>query len=273
VFAGGLFSLLQFAASGGDHFGSQGRVEGCDGQRNRLRCELVAAIQEGGESRRNGAAFGLTIAFVTSGVEPCGGIRVFVEDSHHAQSLNGAEFAVVVILERTGVGLPGQLILANVDGFKEGAQAKVICLSDGIVLVVVAVGAVEGESKKGFAGVFDDVPHPVVGIERVPVANEVTGGGSRLVVTRANFVSGQHFLQHAVVAVIGVERVDDPVAPAPDLWSTVPDVGDVASSVPVSVAPDIHPVAGPAFTVTGISQQSIDSTGEGGGVGIIQEGG
>lgn len=124
VFAGGLFSLLQFAASGGDHFGSQGRVEGCDGQRNRLRCELVAAIQEGGESWRNGAAFGLTIAFVTSGVEPCGGIRVFVEDSHHAQSLNGAEFAVVVILERTGVGLPGQLILANVDGFKEGRAGE-----------------------------------------------------------------------------------------------------------------------------------------------------
>ena len=65
-------------------------------------------------------------------------------------------------------------------------------------------------------------------------------------------------LDHAVVALVLVERADDPVAPAPDLAVAVHHVGHGAAAVPVAVPPDVHPVPAPALAVLGAGQQPVD---------------
>ena len=61
---------------------------------------------------------------------------------------------------------------------------------------------------------------------------------------------------HAVVALVGVERLDDPVAPAPDVRLAVAHL--LAPAGPVAVAPDVHPVPAPALAVPRDRQQPID---------------
>ena len=72
----------------------------------------------------------------------------------------------------------------------------------------------------------------------------------------AEFVAGQHLDDHLVVGLVGVERFDDPVAPAPDVRLALADFGAV--TVPVAVSPDIHPVPAPALAIMRAVEQPID---------------
>src|SRR5262249_330274 len=55
---------------------------------------------------------------------------------------------------------------------------------------------------------------------------------------------------------IFVQRLDDPVAPVPDVALAVPYfVG--AASIPIAVAPDVHPVTSPALAILRARQKLI----------------
>src|SRR5207244_2698220 len=96
-------------------------------------------------------------------------------------------------------------------------------------------------------GVLDGAVEPDVAIELEPVADQKAGRSQHLRIGRGNLVAGQHLLDHAIVRLVLVDRFDDPVAPAPDVWLAVADLGAVAG--PVAVAPYVHPVPAPALAV------------------------
>jgi len=107
---------------------------------------------------------------------------------------------------------------------------------------------------------------------RIPVAHEVAGGDGGLVVERGDFVGGEHRLHHVVVAVVGVERADNPVAPAPDLRRGVPHVWHLAATKPIAVTPHVHPVPRPALAVARVAQEPVHDALVGVGCGVGEEG-
>ena len=97
---------------------------------------------------------------------------------------------------------------------------------------------------------------PDVAIELVPVAHQEAGGPQRVGVAGRELVGGQHLDDHLVVGLVGVERLDDPVAPPPDVRLALAHFGAVA--VPVAIAPHVHPVPAPALAVLRAGQQPVD---------------
>ena len=77
------------------------------------------------------------------------------------------------------IGLAGHAVDPDVERLEEGAEAVVVLCADRVVLVVVAVGAVEGQAEERLAGVLDGVRHPGVAVEDVPVADQEAGGTQR----------------------------------------------------------------------------------------------
>src|SRR5262249_38771684 len=146
------------------------------------------------------------------------------------------------------ISLARHAVLAQTQRFEEGAEAEILLLRDRIVLVIVTVSAIQRQAKEGLAGVLDNVAHPLIGIERIPVAHQVTRRIAPALVGR-DLVAGQHRGEHAIVAAIGIERADDPVAPAINLRGAVPDIRNRAPAIPVAVTPDVHPVPRPALAM------------------------
>src|SRR5207247_10646488 len=107
----------------------------------------------------------------------------------------------------------------------------------------------EGESEEGLAGVLDRVSHPLVAIERVPVADDIARGDGGIVVLRRNLVGSEHLHEHPIIALIRIPRFDNPVTPAPDLRRTGPNVGHRTAAEPIAIAPHVHPVPRPALAV------------------------
>ncbi len=153
------------------------------------------------------------------------------------------------------IGFAGYGVEADLVRFEDGTEAIVILLGDGIVLVVVALGAVHGETHESLGGVLNGGIQPSGAVEKVVVAGEEARGPEGLRVVWGQFVGGQHFLNHAVEALVGVERLHDPVAPTPNVLLAVAEL--LAKAVPVGVAPDVHPVPGPPFTVLGIAEKFV----------------
>ena len=116
---------------------------------------------------------------------------------------------------------------------------------------------------------LDGRSHPIIGIEGIPIADEIPGGDAGVAVARMELVGGEHGAHHLVVAGVGIERGDDPVAPAEHLRGAVPDVGHVPAAVPVGIAPHIHPMPAPSFAVGRGVEEPVDEpvVGIGGGVG------
>ena len=71
-------------------------------------------------------------------------------------------------------------------------------------------------------------------------------------------VGGQHFQDHAIVALVFVEGLDDPISPVPEVSLTVLNQPESPQAVPIAVAPHIHPMSTPALPVMRALQQSID---------------
>ena len=139
---------------------------------------------------------------------------------------------------------------------EDRADLVVVLLEDRVVHVVVAAGAAERHAQEGLAGVVDHVLHPLLAAEQLEVPREVAGGAEGVQVIGAGFVGREHRDDHAVVRLVAVERLDDPVAPVPDVRLAVADL--LAPAGPVAVAPDVHPVPSPALAVTRTGQQTID---------------
>ena len=157
--------------------------------------------------------------------------------------------AVFVLLEWPRVRFAFHPVLSDLERLEEGAELEVVPLGNGVVFVIVAMRAVKREAKKRFAGVFHDVAHPLIRVERVPVSGQIAGGHARLVIIGRHFVRGEHFDDHAVIALVCVQRADDPVAPTPNLRRAIPHIGHVTTAIPVRVAPDIHPVPPPTLAI------------------------
>ena len=147
------------------------------------------------------------------------------------------------------IGHARQRIKAHLMRLENGTETIVILVRDGIVFVIVALGAVEREADERLAGVLDGGVEPGCAVEEIIVAREKTSGPQRLEVGGRQLIGGEHFVNHAIVALVGVERLYDPIAPMPDVFLAVAQLR--AEPVPVGVAPDIHPVPRPAFAMMG----------------------
>jgi hypothetical protein len=84
-------------------------------------------------------------------------------------------------------------------------KAVIVFVCDGVELVIVTAGAAKCEPKKGLGGLFDRFKHPDVAIELIPIASQKAGGSEHIGVGRSQFVTGQHFLDHAVIGFVGIE--------------------------------------------------------------------
>ncbi len=146
------------------------------------------------------------------------------------------------------IGLARHPVDADVIGLEERAKAIVIHLRDRVVLVVVTAGALHRYAEERARRVLDRVRQPDIAIEDVPVARQEPGGAEDVGVVRGQLVARQHLEHHAVIALVGVERLDDPVAPAPQV--RVAEADFLAEAVPIAIPPDVHTVPAPAFAVT-----------------------
>src|SRR4051812_15314908 len=57
----------------------------------------------------------------------------------------------------------------------------------------------------------------------------------------------EHLADHFVVSDVGVQRIDDPIAPMPYVLLAVTQL--IAEPPPVAVAPNVHPMAAPTLSV------------------------
>ena len=95
----------------------------------------------------------------------------------------------------------------------------------------------------------------MIAIEEEIVAGEKSRGPQLVQVVWMQLVGGEHQTDHLVVRHVGVQRLDNPIAPVPDVVLAVSQL--VAQSPPVAVAPDVHPVAGPTLAMPRIIEQSL----------------
>ena len=162
------------------------------------------------------------------------------------------------------IGLAGDPVEPDLVGLEERAEPVIVGLGDRVVLVIVAPGALDGQAQECAGRVLDGIRQPGVAVEDVPVAGQEAGGADRVGIVRRKFVAREHLQDHPVVALVGVERRDDPVAPVPEMRMAVP--GLLAQSVPVAIPPDVHPVPCPALAVSRAGQEPVDDPFLGAGV-------
>ena len=173
---------------------------------------------------------------------------------------------------RDGVGDAAVLAVLG-DVIEEGGELVEILLFDRVEFVIVAFGALHGETEPGGAegaNAVGDVLEAVfliddtaLGIDDV-VAGEAGGDqrvesrGAEIGAGRAECgvgqqVAGDLFGDETVVREIGVEGVDHPIAPAPHGAG-----GVVVEAVGIGVTRGVEPLDGLAFAVVGRSQQAVD---------------
>ena len=164
------------------------------------------------------------------------------------------------------VGLPGfevegrDVVGRFVGVVEQGHHRVVVRVEHGVVLVRMALRAVEREAQPGRAGGADAVDHGVEAIfvrvgasflveHRVAVearGDEVVGRGA------GEQVAGQLLDAELVVRQVGVEGLHDPVAVRPDGARTV-----FLEAVRVGVAGEVEPATGPALAIARGGQQSV----------------
>ncbi len=158
-------------------------------------------------------------------------------------------------------GLPGGLFVGggDLDVFAFGAgedrlEGVEIALQDGIELVVVAAGAIDGHAEEGLTDAGGDFGEDflaalfgidVAGDEVLGAGAQVAGGDERFVVAGGDFVAGDLFADEAVVGLVRLEGMDDVVAVAPGVGALEIQF----EAVGIGVANDVEPFGGPAFAV------------------------
>ena len=144
---------------------------------------------------------------------------------------------------------------------EEGEELVVFLRRDGVVLVIMALGAAHGAAEPDRAGGVDAVDDLfVVVLVRIGPGFKIQRGVA--------MKSGRHFLgfsclgkevagelldREAVKGHVGVERGDDPVAPRPHVARGVALV-----AFGVGVAGEIEPRHGPLFAVGGRGEELVD---------------
>ena len=165
------------------------------------------------------------------------------------------------------VGLPGlevggrDVVGRLVGVVEQRHHREVIGMEHRIVLMRMALGAVQGEAHPGGSRGADAVDHGVEAVfvrigaaffveHRVAVearGDEVVGRGA------GQQVAGELPDAELVVGQVRVEGLHDPIAVGPDGAGTV-----LLEAVGVGVAGEVEPATGPAFTVAGRGEQAVD---------------
>ena len=162
-----------------------------------------------------------------------------------------------------------------VDAVEVGVEGVELFHGDRIKFVVVAAGAVHGESHEDGAGgddAIDDVAHVnFFGDGAAFTGGDVAAieaGGDELIVRGVlEEIAGQLFDGEFVEGFVGVEGVDDPVAVGPHFAVVIQ-----VQSVGVTEAGGVEPVAAHVFAVVGRGQQSFDHFFVGVGRAVLEEG-
>ena len=74
-----------------------------------------------------------------------------------------------------------------------------------VVLMIVTVSTVKRQPEKCLPRILNVVPHPFIGIQRIIIPNQITGGRPGRIILRCDFVRSQHLLNHPVIAFIIIE--------------------------------------------------------------------
>src|SRR3979411_3209647 len=89
------------------------------------------------------------------------------------------------------------------------------------------------------------------------IARQKPGSAQSIGIFWRDLVGGDHLHDHAVIALILVQRLDYPIAPAPHESMTVANIIAFAPTIPVAISPDIHPVPGPTLSIARVGEQPI----------------
>ena len=140
-------------------------------------------------------------------------------------------------------------------------ELVVLALRDRIVRMPVALHALEGHSHERLPSGRHAVEHG--GHAELLVVGAALGVGERVAMERGcetislgrvrHHVAGEHAHGELVVGHVGVERVDHPVTPRPDVASTV-----FLVTLRIGVAAEIKPNAGKTLAVGWTGQQRVD---------------
>ena len=142
---------------------------------------------------------------------------------------------------------------------KNGPQAVILLLRDGIELVVVAACAIHrhghrgGERLRGHVveiertrGAFEHVALRFHLAHKIPrTCGEKAGSDDALRIIRRDDIARDLLAKELVVGLVGVQRIDDVVAIAPRIRAEFVAL----KAVRVRVMRDVEPVACPAFAV------------------------
>ena len=163
----------------------------------------------------------------------------------------GGEFRILRFVEGK------QLVVVAPEHAVEGV---VVGRRNGVVFVIVATGAGDGEAQGAAGDDVDAVVDDVVGdAEEAAAAGDEPQGGEVGGIGRNQLVSGELKQEESVVGQVGVEGVDDPVT----VGGCVDEAGFFASvdvALGVGVAGDVEPMASPAFAVPGGVEQAVDES-------------
>ena len=160
-----------------------------------------------------------------------------------------------------GLLLGGHLQRRLVGAVENGEQLVEFALRNRVVLVIVAAGAAQGQTKKRGAGRANAVDHGfhakllVVGpaffvqhrVAMEPGCNALSDAGI------VQHVAGQLLDRELVERQIAIQRLDDPIAILPDRATAVDRV-----AVGIGVTGQVEPMPPPTFAIMRGGEQSVD---------------
>ena len=160
------------------------------------------------------------------------------------------------------------------DALQQGGDGVVVVGGNGIELVVVAAGAVDGQSKKDGAGGAHHVVEfigALIGGEDEVFAFDLVHGTTDEESSGGIFAGGvacDLLADESIEGEVLVEGADDVVAVGPCIFAHLIHFEAVA----LCEANDVEPVAGPAFAEVGGVEEMIDKFVVGGGIRVGDEG-
>src|SRR5258705_39901 len=90
--------------------------------------------------------------------------------------------------ESSSVSTFRNAVCADVVGLKDGAHPVVLVLGNGVVHMVMALGAVHGQAEKGARSMVEGIFQPLLATEELEIARQEAGRPQRIRILRAQFV-------------------------------------------------------------------------------------
>ena len=150
------------------------------------------------------------------------------------------------------IELARQAIGPHLVRLKNRAHLIILLLRDRIEHMIVALGATNREPEESLGCMLNRIFEPLLPAEHFIIANQKTGRAKSICILRSQLVGREHLQHHSIIAFIVVERLDNPITPAPDMRFAVANLVTVAPARPIAITPDIHPVPGPTLSVARI---------------------